>query len=179
MDDDLPQEETPKKPSQVPSWVTLGFALGALFVLALPRREPAPPQVPSVQEAQPRADPAVGPPRLTTIEAVFASWDKFAVWSDDTTEVALWDSGTKTFSECYEVIRNGSDYYFRSIPALTRPLLTHGVVENSPLQFTETMSQRQKWLDDVKKENWKALAEGAHDALAPSQVQAPKAPDPK
>ncbi len=179
MDDDAPQEEPPKKPSQVPSWVTLGFALGALFVLALPRRAPAPPPVASVQEADPRPDPAQGPPRLTTIEAVFASWDKYAIWSDDTTEVALWDSGTKTFSECYEVVRNGSDYYFRSIPSLTRPVLTHGVVENSPLQFTETASQRQKWLDDVNKENWKALAQGAHDALAPSQAPPAKPDDGK
>jgi hypothetical protein len=179
MDEDILAKPPREKPSQVPSWVTLGFALGALFVLALPRRAPAPPPVPSVQEAEAHEDPVAGPPRLTTIEAVFASWDKFAVWSDDTTEVALWDPGTKAFSEYYEVIRNGNEYYFRSISALTRPVLTHGVVENSPLQFTETATQRQKWLDDVNKENWKALAQGAHDALAPSQVQPPKPADEK
>ena len=42
MDDEAPAEPLPKKPSQVPSWVTLGFVLGALFVLALPRRAPEP-----------------------------------------------------------------------------------------------------------------------------------------
>jgi hypothetical protein len=174
MDEDPPSKPPPGKPSQVPSWVTLGFVLGALFVLALPKRTPDVPLKPVIEEAGPIPERAAEPPRLTTIEAVFASWDKYAVWSNDTTEVALWTSATKSFSDCYAVVRNGSDYYFRSIPALTRPVLTHGVVENSPLQFTETERQRQAWVDEVHKENWKALAEGTRDALAP--LQAPTAP---
>ena len=56
-----------------------------------------------------------------------------------------------------------TDYYFRSIPASRGRVLTHGVVDNSPLQFTETARQREEWLDDVHKENWKALAEGTHE----------------
>ncbi len=170
MEEDTPSKPIPEKPSQIPSWVTLGFILGALFVLAMPKRAPVAPPMPSVQEAPPRADVAAEPPKMTTIEAVFSAWDKYAIWSSDTTEVALWDPAMKSFSDCYEVVRNGSDYYFRSIPALTRPLLTHGVVDNSPLVFTETARQRSDWLDEVQKENWKALAEGAHDALAPSQA---------
>lgn len=170
MDEDPPSKPLPGKPSQVPSWVTLGFVLGALFVLALPKRAPDVPPTPVIEEARPLPLRAAQPPRLTTIEAVFASWDKYAVWSNDTTEVALWDPATKSFSDCYAVVRNGSDYYFRSIPGLTRPVLTHGVVENSPLQFTETARQREAWLDEVRKENWKALAEGTRDALAPPQA---------
>jgi hypothetical protein len=173
MDEDPPSKPLPGKPSQIPSWVSLGFVLGALFVLALPRHASVAPPMPTVQEAEPHADPAAEPPQMTTIEAVFSAWDKYAVWSNDSTEVALWDSGTKGFTTCYEVIRNGNEYYFRSIPGLTRPVLTHGVVENSPLIFTESARQRADWLDEVHKENWKALAEGAHEALAP--LQAPPA----
>jgi hypothetical protein len=173
MDEEAPAKPIPEKPSQVPSWITLGFVLGALFVLALPKRGPVAPAPAAVEEAKP-VPQKTEPPKVTTIEAVFSSWDKYAVWSNDTTEVALWSSATGGFSECYEVIRNGNEYYFRSISALTRPVLTHGVAENSPLQFTETARQRQEWLDDVNKENWKSLAAGAHDALAPSQ--APTAP---
>jgi hypothetical protein len=176
MDEDTPAKPVSGKPSQIPSWVTLGFVLGALFVLALPKRTPHAAPVPVVQEASARADIGAEPPKMTTIEAVFAAWDKYAVWSNDTTEVALWDAGLKSFSDCYEVVRSGTEYFFRSIPSLTRPVLTHGVVENSPLVFTETAQQRSDWLDEVHKENWKALAEGAHDALAPSQAPPPPKP---
>jgi hypothetical protein len=179
MDEEATSKPIPEKPSQVPSWVTLGFVLGALFILALPKRAPVAPPPVAVEEAPPVQHLPLEAPRLTTIEAVFMSWESYAVWSNDTTEVALWDPGTKSFSDCYEVIRNGTDYYFRSIPGLTRPVLTHGVVENSPLQFTETVRQREEWLDAVHKENWKALAEGARDALAPSTAPTPKPADGK
>jgi hypothetical protein len=179
MDEETPSKPLPEKPSQIPSWVTLGFVLGALFVLAIPKRAPVAPPIPVVQEAESHEETAAEPAKLTTIEAVFASWDKYAVWSNDITEVALWDAGTKRFSDCYEVIRNGNDYYFRSIPSLTRPVLTHGVAENSPLQFTETARQREEWLDAVHKENWRALAEGTRDALAPAQAPPAKPGDGK
>jgi hypothetical protein len=148
-------------------------------VLALPKRAPVAPPMPVVREAEAPVEKPPDPPRMTTVEDVFASWDKYAVWSNDTTEVALWDSGTKSFSDCYEVVRVGNGYYFRSIPGLTRPVLTHGVVENSPLQFTETARQRDEWLDEVHRENLRALAEGAHEALAPSQAPTAKPADGK
>ncbi len=173
MDDDEPPSQA--KPSQVPSWLTLGFVLGALFVLALPKRSgvEAPPR--PAPEASPQAKPAPPPP-ISTIEAVFAAWDKYAVWSNDTTEVALWDTDTKAFSDCYEVLRVGGNYYFRSISGLSRPVLTHGVVEESPLQFTETAAQRQEWLNDVQRENFKAISESARKAFgAPNEER--NAPD--
>lgn len=177
MDDETPETKTREKPSQVPSWVTLGFVLGALFVVALPKRAPeAPPAAPAVEEAP--AKPAAAP-QISTIEAVFTAWDRYAVWSDDTTEVALWDSGTKSFSDCYEVLKTPNGYYFKSIPELSRPVLSHGVAENSPLQFTETERQRQEWLDAVHKENMRALSAGAADALAPSQAPPAKPADGK
>jgi hypothetical protein len=167
MEEEAQQKPVPGKPSQVPSWITLGFVLGALSVLALPKPAPAPPPRAAVEEA-PKPAKAPEAPRMTTIEAVFTEWDKFAVWNDDRTEVALWDSDTKSFSDCYEVVRNANGYFFRSIPGLTQPLLTHGVAENSPLQFTETARQRQEWIDAVSRQNWNAIAQGAHDALNPT-----------
>jgi hypothetical protein len=162
MDEESPPPVS-SKPSQIPSWVTLGFVLGALFVLALPRKadeaaQPAPAPAPAP------ARPA-GPARISTVEAVFAAWDRFAVWSDDTTEVALWNPETKSFSECYEVYRFGDNYYFRTIPSLTRPVLSHGVAEDSPLEFTESAKQHQQWLSEVSKENQRAFLEGVRQSF--------------
>jgi hypothetical protein len=157
MDEEAPAP--PAKPSQIPSWVTLGFILGALFVLAWPRRS---------------AD--VPAPKMATIDAVFQAWGGGAVWSDGTTEVALWSPETKSYSECYEVVKVDEEFYYRPIPALTRPILTHGIPENSPLQFTETERQRQEWLGEVRKENWKAFTEGQHqspDVNPPPVVNTP------
>ena len=160
MDEDEPEPNPSRKPSAVPSWVTLGFGLGALFVLALPRHaevEHDPGPVIEAPVTRPVRPPEA--PRITTIEAVFAAWDKYAVWSNDTTEVALWNSETQSYSDCYEVLRTGNGYFFRSITSLTRPILTHGVVDESPLQFTETARQRAEWLGEVRKENLKALSD--------------------
>ena len=92
---------------------------------------------------------------MATIEAVFAEWDGYATWDNDLTEVALWNSKTKDFSDCFEVLRSGNAYYFRSIPHLTRPVLTRGVKVNCPLEFTETEEQRQERLKSEADELWK------------------------
>jgi hypothetical protein len=134
---------SPARLSKTPSWITLGFALGAMFVLALPRDRPAAPaQAPAIDRAPVRLERPV----LTEIEAVFAEWSQYAAWEHDITEVALWDADRKSYAICYEVLRSGDSTFFRSIPHLTRPVLTHGVPANSPLQFTETEEQRQQWL---------------------------------
>jgi hypothetical protein len=86
-------------------------------------------------------------PRATDIEAVFAEWGRYAVWENDLTEVALWDVEKKAYSIYYEILRSGDLYYFRSIPQLTRPLLTHGVPRKSPLQYTEPEEMRREWLE--------------------------------
>jgi hypothetical protein len=131
----------------------LGFALGALFVLALPRRQ-VPPERPNV----PRPPvTALTPARVTTVEAVFAEWGKYAMWERDVTQIALWNSDTAGFTDAFEVVRLGENLYFRSIPRLSRPLLTHGVPSDSPLEFTETEEQRQQWLKETAQESWKAL----------------------
>lgn len=134
--------------SRTPSWVLLGFILGTLFMGLLPQREPEKVQPPKPEaQAQPKAAKEAAPRRLSDIEAVFSEWGKYAIWDQDRTEVALWNSQTNSFSDAYEVLREGEMLYFRSIPALTRPLLAHATHSESPLVFTETVEMRRKWLE--------------------------------
>jgi hypothetical protein len=171
--DGKPAPPPKAKPSLVPSWIMLGFVVGALFVLALPRSRPAPPRL-----EQSESTPVTiikTPPQITMIEAVFAEWGKYAVWDNDITEVALWSSETHAFSDCFEVLRSGGTYFFRSIPRLTRPVLTHGTREHSPLQFTETEAQRAEWLGEKRQETWKALSAAARENLQPRAAASQKA----
>jgi len=170
MDDEDELPPPPPKPSLAFSWATLGFLLGALFVIALPRESRWSAQAGRAGSAEslppPKEEPAPPPPsferalpplRLSTIEAVFESWGQYAAWNGDVTEVAMFDPDTKDFTACYQVVRAGGNYFFRSISHLTLPLLTHGVPPDSPLRFTETAAQREQWLRESVDENWKAL----------------------
>jgi hypothetical protein len=158
MDETDPDEAPPppRAPSMAFSWASVGFILGALFVLALPphRTPPAPSPAPAAPEPAPVRRIA---PKLSTIEAVFEEWQQYAVWDGDTTEVALFDAQTKAFTDTYEVLRVDGRFYFRTIAQLTRVPLTHGVPDNSPLEFTETAEQRAEWLRTVDAENWKDI----------------------
>jgi len=118
-----------------PSWVMLGFVLGAFFVWALPGPEKTPSPAP-VERAPEQTMPAARLPRLTDVEAVFAQWDRYAIWDNDATEVAYWSEETKSFSNFFEVLRVGDRLFFRSIPKLTRPLIKRGVEARSPFLFT-------------------------------------------
>jgi len=155
--------EPKPKPSLAPSWVMLGFAVGALFVWKLPSKKTPEP----VPDLSPREVSAPVAPQIAVVEAVFSEWGRLAVWENDVTEVALWNTETKGFSDCFEVLRNGPATYFRSIPKLTRPTLNRGVPENSPLQFTETEAQRSDRLGEKREETWRALSESAR---APSRA---------
>ncbi|PTX92453.1 hypothetical protein [Opitutus sp. ER46] len=144
--------------SKTPSWVMLGFVLGALVVWALPRRAPAPAPRPVVvappvaEPARPARPPEV--PSLTTIEAVFAEWSSGAVWDDNRTEVALWNAAVGDYVEFYEVRRIEGTFYFRSIPQLTGVPLRHGkpAPPECPLRFTETEAQYREWLEHGRRE---------------------------
>lgn len=144
MDEPLPDAPVPRsRLSKTPSWIAVGFVLGALAILSLPREQkpavaiaPEPPQTVRLER-----------PKLTDIEAVFAEWGRYAVWERDFTEVALWDTERRSYSICYEVTRRGEALYFRSIPRLTRPVLTRGVDPASPLQLTETETTRREWIE--------------------------------
>ena len=160
--DDEPAEEkdyplSPAKMSKTPSWIMLGFVLGAFFVWMLPRdAEPA--AASAAAPAAIRLTAAAGPARtalttITTIEAVFEVWGQYATWDNDLTEVALWNSETKSFSECYEVRRTRDAFYYRSIPRLTRLVIRHGKpLPDSPLQFTETEEQYREWREHGRSE---------------------------
>lgn len=149
MDDDEPQPErrsypTPaSKMSKVPSWISVGFVLGVVFVWGLFKPKPMPPEVKIVEVIPPTPQET----KLTTIEAVFAEWAAHAVWHNDTTQIAYWNPGTEEFSEFYEVRRVADTLYFRSIPELTRRIIAHGkpLPENCPLRFTETEEQYREW----------------------------------
>ncbi|MBI4626324.1 MAG: hypothetical protein HY736_24285 [Verrucomicrobia bacterium] len=157
MDDDSDLSRPPAQPklSMTPSWVMLGFVLGALFVFALQPREnksasPAP--APPAQPAAPA--PPLPPPRLTTIEAVFADWGAFALWDNDTTEVALWNTDQRGYTDFHEVRRAGGTLYFRTIPRLTRRIVNRGkpLPESCPLQFTETEEHYREWFEHGRTE---------------------------
>lgn len=141
MDDD-PEAPGPSRASQLsktPSWVMLGFVLGALAVFMLPRSEKTAAPPPAIVAPPPVAPaPATRPTveRAVFFEDVFAELNHLAVWQDELTEVAFWNPSRKAFSDCYEVLKAGDKFYFRSIPHLTRPVLTEGVPADSPLQFT-------------------------------------------
>lgn len=139
------EEERPVSParlSKTPSWITLGFVLGALFVLALPSRDEKPAGGPP---PAPEPSPVrLERPALTEIEAVFADWGESAIWQNDVTEVALWDTARRSYSLFYEVVRHEGAHYFRSIPRLTRPILTEGVPTNTPLQYTTPVGVREE-----------------------------------
>jgi hypothetical protein len=146
-----------------PSWVLLGFGIGVLFIWMLPPSEP-----PAAAGLEPAAAPvARSAPQIAVIEAVFAEWGSAASWENDVTEVALWSSETGSYSQCFQVIRTGGMYFFRSIPRLTRPVLTRGVRDNSPLQFTESEAQRAEWIGAKNQETWRALSEAARNQAAP------------
>lgn len=145
MDDDEPKPEkryplSPAKMSKTPSWIMLGFLLGAVFVAALPPLRKKPSREPVTFRAADVAPSAAArpPPQLTTIEAVFAMWGRYAEWTDDISEVALWNAQDKAFTDFYEVHRWGGTFYFRTIPQLTRRIVTRGKPDaECPLQFTE------------------------------------------
>lgn len=161
MDDETGNSESnyPLAPStarmsKTPSWVMLGFVLGAVFMFAFLRRGEAPPSTVSVRIVDaPKPSGPREPPPLTEIEAVFAVWGEHAVWSGDTTEVAYWNRQERKFTDFYEVRRIAGVCYFRSIPELTRRIVRHGrELPDSPLQFTETEEQYREWLDHGRRE---------------------------
>lgn len=174
MDETEPRPPSPSHLSKIPSWISLGFVLGALFVWALPTPEVELPQPPPTEPPQAPAPVRSGPAPLSDIEAVFAVWGRHAIWYHDLTEVALWDTETKAYSRYYEVLRAGDDYYFRTIDRLTRPILTHGVLVESPLQYTETEAMRNEWLRERREEDWKMIKESNPLSAPPPSTPLPR-----
>jgi hypothetical protein len=123
------------KPSKIPSWIMLGFFLGALFVWALPRPHEAIVPPATVVPATPSAPSVPTRPRLSDVEAVFTEWGRFAVWADNITYVCMWDSAARSFRDCFQVLRRGDELFFRSVPRPSNLRPLEGVPSNSPLEF--------------------------------------------
>lgn len=124
------------KPSTIPSWVTLGFILGALFVWALPRsKEPLTPAPPPEFRSPPTSVVAT-PPRQSDVEALFSKWGpRYALWADDVTYVCMYDQASGTFRDCFEVVRRGDTLYFRTVERPGNLRARDDVPVDSPLEF--------------------------------------------
>lgn len=182
--DDEPEKTYPLSPakmSKTPSWVMLGFLMGAAFVWSYRRdAEKSAPVAPALPAEWPKAL-TLAPSPLTTIEAVFDEWKEHAVWENNLTEVAMWRSESGAYSECYEVRRVNGTLYFRSIPRLTRRIVRSGtpLPSHTPLQFTESEAHYLAWLEQGRK---KSLGEplvpprGAGLAPLPTPVIDPSVP---
>ena len=148
-------EEPPvdrRKLSTIPSWVMLGFVLGALVMFGYRSRSSpteAPEQPPAAVQAE---EPAPGEarnsyayedqPSFSVVEALFEQYRSYAFWEDERTEIAIWNTRTLDFTDCFELLRGEHGTYYRSIPRLTRlPLPGYGP-PNCPVLFTETALQR-------------------------------------
>lgn len=134
--------------SQAPSWILLGFVIGTVFVFLLRRQylveEAQLSQAAAVRDAvtatgsdavSPTAARA-GEPTAVAFDAVWRAWGHHAVWVDDSTQVALWNAQTGDYSDAFEVVRRGDEFYFRPLPKLTRPMVERGLGPGAPLQFT-------------------------------------------
>jgi hypothetical protein len=173
MENSEPRPPSPSQLSKTPSWISLGFILGVLFIWFLPKPPPEVIEVPVKDETPAPLVATRSSPDFTKIEAVFALWDRYAVWDNDLTEVALWDIEIKKYAHFYEIRRAGDNYYYRSIARLTRPVLTHGVDTNAPLLFTEPDFKRQEWLQQRDAETWKEISDSIQK-IAPPDRAAPK-----
>lgn len=133
------------KPGIPPSlWLTAGFAAGLGFGWLAFHSEPRKTYVAPPLEV--KAEPVTRDAgTLGALETQFERWGGYAVWADDTTEFAFWDPRRKKHSDFYEVRRIGGRFYYRTIPALTRPLIDHGPRAAIPFQFTETQEMRERF----------------------------------
>lgn len=138
--DESPPVPRPK-PSKIPSWIMLGFLLGALFVWALPRPRPARAEKPSATPMISAAATATRP-RLSDVEASFDVWSRYARWDDVVTYVSLWDSETATFRDSFQVLRRGDEFFFRSVPRPRHLRVRNDVPKDCPLEFFDPVPEQ-------------------------------------
>ncbi|MBA4137385.1 MAG: hypothetical protein C0518_08740 [Opitutus sp.] len=141
------------KPTPIPLLLTLGFAAGIGFgYLAFHQEKSkiyvAPPL--EVKAAPPSRDAGT----LGAIEITFERWGGYAVWENDVTEIAGWDPRRKRHTDFFEVRRANGNFYFRTIPALTRPLIQHGVRTTMPFWFTETQEMKERFVREIPDYDW-------------------------
>ena len=146
---------THNKPSQIPSWVMVGFVLGVLTMWGFQSDAPAEATATVVKPAEvaddlasaaPTENPLMqdGKPSIEVVQRLFEGLREWAFWTDDRTEIAVWNATTLGFTDHFEIIRGDEADYFRAIPGFSRlPLEGYGP-EHSPILFTETAEQRAK-----------------------------------
>lgn len=161
--DDLPRERpiSPSRLSKTPSWITLGFILGAVFVYSLPREDKR--AQATTTPTAPAQSQRLERPKLSDIEAVFAEWGRYALWADDITQVALWDTDKHEYSIFYEVLRSEGNYYFRSISRIDRfvPPEEIRLPPNSPLRFARMLVGDQPAASPAREREFRPRLEGA------------------
>ena len=145
-----------EKPSQIPSWIMVGFVIGALTMWAFQSGGPAElvaeaeraeaelPEVekPEVLEGGFNPMAREDQPSIELVAALFDEFREYAFWSNGRTEIAAWNGKTLSFSNRFEVLEQDGRTYFRPISSFSRlPLEGYGP-DASPLLFTETAEQR-------------------------------------
>lgn len=154
-DDNPPARTYPisaAKMSKTPSWIMLGFVLGALAAAAFLRQPsgPAPVAPPPAAVTPPEPEKPRLPQPLSKIEVVFELYGKEALWDrNETTEVGLFDFEANRIADFYEIRRMEGKLFFRTIPELTRRVVTEKTDPTNPLQFTETEEQ---YIDRMERE---------------------------
>ena len=146
----MPDPKPPRESlSKVPSWIMLGAVIGAILTVTVQRRwagEPPPPEEPkAVQtavEQPPELKPADVHMSLLKMEEIFALHSDRALFRHGFTEVAFWNELTNEYTIFVEILKSGDDFYFRNIPALTRPLNDRVNDAKIPVRFTETEESR-------------------------------------
>jgi hypothetical protein len=134
--------------STAPLWLTLGFASGLAFGWIAFHEEtpsPAPAATPAPVVPPDRTEIPVNAGTLRAVEQTFERWGGYAVWENDLTEIAVWDARRKRHSDFYEVRRHDGKFYFRSLAALSRPIIDHGVSATMPIAFTEPQWMRDQF----------------------------------
>jgi len=142
-----------KNLSQIPSWIMVGFLVGITFMWFFD--EPDEPELPPVaatpavvEETPAPANPATL--SLEVVELLFEEYRDWVFWSDNRTEIAVWNTQTLDFSDCYEVVRGEEGTFFRPIARLSRrPIVGYGPAD-SPILFTETPEQRARRYNDSR-----------------------------
>ncbi|MBI3884450.1 MAG: hypothetical protein HY302_01785 [Opitutae bacterium] len=135
-----------EKSSNVPLWLTLGFAGGLAFgwmLLRQPAKTPPPPAETVPVEAV--AVPDGAPKDVATLgatEQYFQRWGGYAVWENQTTQFAVWNGRKQRHSDFYEVRRADGKFFFRTLPQLSWVLLDHGPKMRAPIWFAETVAMR-------------------------------------
>jgi len=162
--------------SQIPSWVTARLCgRGPLLSSRLPRRAPvAPPATPTVEGGPRRPCQAFRRAAGHHDRGPSSPPGTIGRLDQRHDEVALWKRGDEKLLGLLRSPEDANGYYFRSITGFTSPILTHGGRGQLAAPVHGDDPQRAAVAsDDINKENWRALAEGAHERAGALQRRRP------